>query len=102
MIVRRRLVDGGILAIKVINNDMRIPYQIQLAEVDELEGPAALRSPQGNAIVGGIEVSDAGKPLSYYLRKIALKLSCNWNRNVSKRNEFISWLIIAGQVKCGK
>lgn len=69
MIVRRRLVDGGILAIKVINNDMRIPYQIQLAEVNELEGPAALRSPEGNAIVGGIEVSDAGKPLSYYLRK---------------------------------
>lgn len=69
MIVRRRLVDGGILAIKVVDNDMRIPYKIQLAEVDELEGPAALQSPQGNAIVGGIEVSDCGKPLSYYLRK---------------------------------
>lgn len=69
MIVRRRLVDGGILAIKVVDNDMRIPYKIQLAEVDELEGPAALQSPQGNVIVGGIEVSDCGKPLSYYLRK---------------------------------
>lgn len=69
MIVRRRLVDGGILAIKVVDNDRRIPYQIQLAEVDELEGPAALQSPQGNVIVGGIEVSDCGKPLSYYLRK---------------------------------
>lgn len=69
MIVRRRLVDGGILAIKIIDSNMKIPYQIQLAEVDELQGPAALRSPQGNAIVGGIEVSDCGKPLAYYLRK---------------------------------
>lgn len=69
MIVRRRLVDGGILAIKVINNDMRIPYQIQLAEVDELEGPATLKSPGGNVIIGGIEVNSFGKPLSYYLRK---------------------------------
>lgn len=68
MVVRRRLVDGGIIAIETYDNDMEIPYQLQLVEVDELEGPGYLEH-DGHPIIGGIEVNNYGKPLAYWLKQ---------------------------------
>lgn len=69
MIVRRRLVDGGILALRVNDNADAIPYRLQLVEVDALKGPGALKSVAGNPIVGGIEVNQYGRPLNYYMEQ---------------------------------
>lgn len=69
MIVRRKLVDGGILLVKIYDKDAKIPFQIQLREVDDIDSFGQLKSPQGNLIVDGIEVNKYGKPLSFYLKQ---------------------------------
>lgn len=69
LIVRRRIVDGGILALKVTDKSSDIPYRLQLIEVDNLKGPGEIKSPAGNAIIGGIEVNKYGKPLNYYIEQ---------------------------------
>lgn len=71
MVVRRKFVDGAALVVKniVANDPQNLPYKLQLLEVDELKGPMTMQSPQGNAIVGGIEVDAQNKPLAYWLRR---------------------------------
>lgn len=69
MIVRRKLVDGGILLVKIYDKDAKIPFQIQLREVDDIDSFGQMKSPQGNLIVDGIEVNKYGKPLSFYLKQ---------------------------------
>lgn len=69
MIVRRKLVDGGILLVKIYDKNAKIPFQIQLREVDDIDSFGQLKSPQGNLIVDGIEVNKYGKPLSFYLKQ---------------------------------
>lgn len=69
MIVRRKLVDGGILLVKIYDKDAKIPFQVQLREVDDIDAFGQLKSPQGNLIVDGVEVNKHGKHLSYYLKQ---------------------------------
>lgn len=69
MIVRRKLVDGGILLVKIYDKDAKIPFQIQLREVDDIDSFGQLKSPQGNLIVDGVEVNKYGKPISFYLKQ---------------------------------
>lgn len=69
MIVRRRIVDGGILALKVTDKTSNIPYRLQLIEVDNLKGPGELKTAAGNPIIGGIEVNQFGRPLNYFIEQ---------------------------------
>lgn len=69
MIVRRKLVDGGILLVKTYDKDAKIPFQVQLREVDDIDAFGQLKSPQGNLIIDGVEVNKNGKHLSYYLKQ---------------------------------
>lgn len=69
MIVRRKLVDGGILLVKIYDKNAKIPFQVQLREVDDIDAFGQLKSPQGNLIVDGVEVNQHGKHLSYYLKQ---------------------------------
>lgn len=69
MIVRRKIVDGGSLLVKTLDKKAKIPFQLQLREVDDIDAFGQIKSPAGNPIVDGIEVNEYGKPLTYYLRK---------------------------------
>ncbi|WP_405379574.1 phage portal protein [Phascolarctobacterium sp.] len=73
LIVRRRLVDGGVLAIKTIDKSVKIPYQLQLTEVDCLDAPGTLTASNGNPIVGGIEVNSVGKAQGYWVKQYDLE-----------------------------
>lgn len=69
MTVRRYLVDGGILFIKVHNGDNKIPFQLQSREVSDLDGDMIRPyETKGNIIVGGVEVNEYGRPLAYHIK----------------------------------
>lgn len=69
MVVRRYLIDGGILFIKVYGGDGKIPFQLQSREVSDLDGDMTrLYEQRGNTIVGGVEVNEYGKPLAYHIK----------------------------------
>lgn len=73
LITRRKLVDGGILAVKTYDKSYRIPYLLQLREVDEIDSLGQIESINGNPIVDGIELNAVGKPIKFYLRKYDIK-----------------------------
>lgn len=75
MIVRRRIVDGGILALRVTDKHSAIPYRLQLMEVDNIRGDGAIKSAVGNPIIGGIEVNEYGRPLNYFLEKATVDVT---------------------------
>ena len=70
MIIKRKIVDGGILLLKTYEEDKSgIYYRLQLVEVDSLKSPGTIESATGNPIVNGIEVNSYGRPLKYYIEK---------------------------------
>ncbi len=70
MIVKRKIVDGGILALKTYERTSDgISFKLQLVEVDCLKSPGSIQSPSGNTIVNGIEINEYGRPLAYYIEK---------------------------------
>lgn len=73
LIVRRKLVDGGVLAVKTYDKKFAIPYQLQMREVDEIDSYGQMQSPAGNPIVDVVEVNAVGRPVKFYLRKYDLK-----------------------------
>lgn len=71
MTVRRLVVDGGILFIKVRGGEGVIPFQLQAREVSDLDGDMSRTyEARGNTIVGGVEVNQYGKPLAYHIKVI--------------------------------
>lgn len=69
MIVRRKAVDGGILAIRTYQNGEEFPMKLQMVEVDNLYDIGNIKSTEGNPVVGGIEVTTHGKPVAYYIKQ---------------------------------
>jgi len=69
MAVRRKKVDGGILFVKRYTRDGIVPFQLQLFEVDELDGTQFVPKHQGNRVVGGIEYTPYNRPVGYWLRQ---------------------------------
>lgn len=67
MLVRRYVVDGGILIVKVFTDDKRFPFKLQVREVDELD---PLTTSFGrNRVVDGIEINQFGRPVAYHFKK---------------------------------
>lgn len=67
MLVRRYVVDGGILIVKVYVKDSNFPFKIQVREVDELN---PLATPSGNnRIVDGVEIDQYNRPVAYHFKK---------------------------------
>ncbi|RPF41905.1 lambda family phage portal protein [Hydrogenoanaerobacterium saccharovorans] len=64
MVVRRRFVDGGVLIIKVYENDQ---LRLQMLEVDDLD--TTLQMAGSNRVVGGIEINAYGRPLAYHIKE---------------------------------
>ena len=70
MIVRRRLVDGGILIVKTYNGNKKYPFQLQLREVDDLDD-TVLTGKNGNLVINGVELNAYRKPVAYHLKVYA-------------------------------
>ncbi|RNB72167.1 phage portal protein [Brevibacillus panacihumi] len=67
MLVRRYVVDGGILIVKVYVSDSDYPFKIQVREVDELN---PLATPTGsNRIIDGVEIDQYNRPVAYHFKK---------------------------------
>lgn len=69
MIVRRWVVDGGILVTYCYDKTMPYGMQIQLREVDDLTSDNNPLLQSGNMICNGIEMTKYGKPVAYYLNQ---------------------------------
>lgn len=70
MIIRRRLVDGGILIVKTYNGNKKYPFQLQLREVDDLDD-TVLTGKNGNLVINGVELNAYQKPVAYHLKVYA-------------------------------
>ena len=66
MCVKRKKVDGGILIIKRYTKDGYLPFKLQTFEVDELDNSQMLPKKKGNKVVGGIEMNEYNKPMSFF------------------------------------
>lgn len=71
MIVRRKIVDGGSVLVKTLDSKAKIPFQLQLREVDDIDAFGQIKNGD-NPIVDGIEVNAYGRPIAFYLRKYDL------------------------------
>lgn len=69
LIVRRRLVDGGVLVLKISGKNR---FCLQVVEVDRLDTSVTAFTPPGaetpNRVEGGIEVDAYSRPVAYHLR----------------------------------
>mgnify|MGYP000089025689 CR=1 FL=1 len=69
LIVRRRLVDGGVLVLKISSKNR---FCLQVVEVDRLDTSVTTFTPPGaetpNRVEGGIEVDAYSRPVAYHLR----------------------------------
>lgn len=85
MAVRRLIVDGGILFVKAYENGEKVPFQLQAREVSDLDGDSSRTyEARGNAIVGGVEVNEYGKPLAYHIKTLT---GDGWDTGNKKRIE---------------
>lgn len=64
MCLRRRVVDGGILILKVLDGGC---FKLQLLEVDDLDTSVQVWG--DNRVVGGIEVDCYRKPVAYHIKQ---------------------------------
>lgn len=83
LIERRKLVDGGMIVLKTYEKDAKVPYKLQLIEVDDLNSGGLIQADNGNMIVNGIEVNKFGKPIAYYMKQ-----ACYDNFNQSEPQRF--------------
>ena len=73
MALVRKIVDGGILIKKCYDgktsDSWKIPFRLQLIDVDELDVTATSPKHKGNTVVSGVEINPDGKAVGYYIRK---------------------------------
>lgn len=69
MAIRRIIVDGGIIFIKVYNSSGPVPFSLQAKEVDELDTSInTISGTNKNRVVGGIEFDEYNKPIAYHFK----------------------------------
>ena len=72
MAVRRKKIDGGILFVKRYTSSGILPFQLQMFEVDELDGTQMNPKHKNNRVVGGIEYNRWNAPVGYWIKQYAL------------------------------
>ena len=73
MMVDRKKVDGGILALFRYTSGGLVPFKLQCLEVDELDVSQSAPKRQGNWVVGGIEYDRHRRPVGYWFRQYDLE-----------------------------
>jgi len=73
MMVDRKKVDGGILALFRYTRGGLVPFKLQLLEVDELDVSQSVPKYRGNKIVGGIEYDRYRRAVGYWFRQYDLE-----------------------------
>jgi lambda family phage portal protein len=68
-LLRRRIYDGEILALKVADKRAKIPMKLQVLEADLLEGDMINAPGSSNYILSGVEVNEYYKPLAYWFKQ---------------------------------
>ena len=69
MAVKRKKIDGGIILVKRYTKDAFLPFQLQVFEVDELDGSQIVPKNAANKVIGGIEYTSYNKPVGYFIRQ---------------------------------
>lgn len=70
MAIRRLIVDGGMIFIKVYTNSGILPFSLQAKEVDDLDTSInRYGGDRENRVVEGIELDQYGKPVAYYFKQ---------------------------------
>lgn len=69
MLVVRKKVDGGVLIVKRYVDDAEIPLQLQIFEVDELDGSITTPINAGARVVNGIEYNEYNRPVGYWINQ---------------------------------
>lgn len=72
MAVERKKIDGGVLFIKRYVKGGRVPFRLQMIEVDELDSSVMQPRNNANKVVGGIEYNAYNKAVGYYIRQYDL------------------------------
>jgi lambda family phage portal protein len=67
MIIRRYIVDGGILIVKVYVPNSEFPFKLQVRSVDELN--TLVQPGEGTRIVEGVELDEYNRPVAYHFKK---------------------------------
>lgn len=68
-LLRRRVYDGEILALKVADKKARIPFKLQALEADLLDTSILEAPGTKNYILSGVEVNEYYKPLAYWFKQ---------------------------------
>lgn len=69
MLVVRKKVDGGVLIVKRYVDNAEIPLQLQIFEVDELDGGVSTPRNLGCRVVGGIEYNSYNRAVGYWINQ---------------------------------
>lgn len=69
MILKRIMVDGGVLVTFKMDNKRKIPLTLQVHEVDELDTTNVPQTENGNVIINGIELTTDGKEVAYWIKQ---------------------------------
>jgi len=72
MVVRREVVDGGILLVKRYEKGRAIPLCLQAVEVSEIDGARMKPNDKANRVVEGVEINARGQPLGIWVRQYDL------------------------------
>ncbi|MFX3635446.1 MAG: phage portal protein [Candidatus Pristimantibacillus sp.] len=67
MIIRRYIVDGGILIVKVYVPNSDFPFKLQIRSVDDLNN--LVQPGEGRRIVEGVELDEYNRPVAYHFKK---------------------------------
>ena len=100
LIVRRRLVDGGVLVLKISDQKR---FCLQVVEVDRLDTSVTAYTPQGaktaNRVEGGVEVDEYSRPVAYHLKGNADTVDMGSKRIPAKDMIYLPVLTRAEQVR---
>lgn len=69
MLVVRKKVDGGVLIVKRYVQDAEIPLQLQIFEVDELDGSVMTPRNANARVVNGIEYNEYNRAVGYWINQ---------------------------------
>lgn len=69
MILKRLMVDGGVIVTFKMDRKRKIPLTLLVHEVDELDTTDIPKTENGNVILNGIELTEDGREVAYWLKQ---------------------------------